>query len=170
MSERLQRQYHIGQTVVPYTIDWSENRETIGLSIDSSLELTVTAPMTATVADVEEVLESRHEWILQKLYGLQEQEGPPYPKEYMTGEKLQYRGRQYPLEVVEADIPEPTLSFDEQGVDVVYEGTEFRMEKTLVEEATGKDYPDVTDHEVLQLIEESPSLSGEPRRIAEILD
>jgi len=62
------------------------------------------------------------------------------------------------------------LSFDQEGVDVVYEGTEFRMEKTLVEEATGKDYPDVTDHEVLQLIEESPSLSGEPRRIAEILD
>jgi len=62
------------------------------------------------------------------------------------------------------------LSFDQEGVDVVYEGTEFRMEKTLVEEATGKDYPDVTDHEVLQLIEENPSLSGEPRRVAEILD
>ena len=44
--------------------------------------------MTAMVADVEDVLESRQEWILQKLYGLQEQAGPPYPKEYMTGEKL----------------------------------------------------------------------------------
>lgn len=61
------------------------------------------------------------------------------------------------------------LSFDKEGVDVVYEGTEFRMEKTLIEEATGKIYPDVTDHEVLKMIEESPSLSGEPRRIAEIL-
>ena len=114
MSEHLQRRHHIGKTVVPYTIDWSENRETIGLSIDKSLELTVTAPMTATVADVEDVLDSRQEWLLQKLYGLKEQEGPPYPKEYMSGEKLQYRGRQYPLEVVEADVPEPTLSFDEQ--------------------------------------------------------
>jgi len=61
------------------------------------------------------------------------------------------------------------LSFDQEGVDVVYEGTEFRMEKELIEEAAEKDYPDVTDHEVLQMIEESPSLSGEPRRIAEIL-
>lgn len=61
------------------------------------------------------------------------------------------------------------LSFDQEGVDVVYEGTEFRMEKALIEEATEKDYPDVTDHEVLQLIEENPSLSGEPRRIAEII-
>jgi hypothetical protein len=61
------------------------------------------------------------------------------------------------------------LSFDQEGVDVIYEGTEFRMEKTLIEEATEKPYPDVTDHEVLQMIEENPSLSGEPRRITEIL-
>ncbi len=61
------------------------------------------------------------------------------------------------------------LSFDQEGVDVVYEGTEFRMEKELIEEATQKSYPDVTDHEVLQMIEDDPSLSGEPRRIAEIL-
>lgn len=61
------------------------------------------------------------------------------------------------------------LSFDEQGVDVVYQGTDFRLEKELVEEAIGKPYPDVTDHEVLQIVEEEPALSGEPRRIAEIL-
>lgn len=114
MSERLQRDYHIGQTVVPYSIDWSENRETMSLSIDESLELTVTAPMSATVDDVESVLDSRQEWILEKLWGLKEQEGPPYPKEYLSGEKLQYRGRKYPLEVVEADVPQPELVFDEQ--------------------------------------------------------
>lgn len=61
------------------------------------------------------------------------------------------------------------LSFDEHGVDVVYEGVEFRLEKELIEEATGKQYPDVTDHEVLKLVEKEPALSGEPRRIAEIL-
>lgn len=61
------------------------------------------------------------------------------------------------------------LSFDEDGVDVVYEGTEFRMEKALVEEATGKAYVDATDHEVLQMVEERPQLSGEPRRIGDIL-
>ncbi len=62
------------------------------------------------------------------------------------------------------------LSFDEQGVDVVYEGTEFRLEKALIEDAVEKSYPDVTDHEVLQMVEPEPNLSGEPRRIAEIVD
>ena len=61
------------------------------------------------------------------------------------------------------------LSFDEDGVDVEYEGTEFRLEKALVEDATQKSYPDVTDHEVLQMVEENPPLSGEPRRVADIL-
>ena len=62
------------------------------------------------------------------------------------------------------------LSFDDRGVDVVYEGTEFRLEKDLIEEATQKSYPDVTDHEVLKMVEENPSLDGEPRRIADILN
>ncbi len=61
------------------------------------------------------------------------------------------------------------LSFDEAGVDVVYEGTEFRLEKTLIEEALDKPYPDATDHEVLQMIEKDPALSGEPRRIGDIV-
>lgn len=61
------------------------------------------------------------------------------------------------------------LSFDEKGVDVVYEGTEFRLEKALIEEAVRKEYVDVTDHEVLQMVEEDPALSGEPRRIGDIV-
>lgn len=62
------------------------------------------------------------------------------------------------------------LSFDEQGVDVVYDGTEFRLEKALIEDAIGKSYPDVTDHEVLQIVEPEPNLSGEPRQVGEIVE
>lgn len=112
MTGTHKRQFHIGQTVVPYQIDWSESRETFGLKIDDSMELTVRAPITATLEEVEEVLETRQEWILEKLYGLSEQESPPYPREYLSGEKLPYQGRQYPLEVVEADVSQPELSFD----------------------------------------------------------
>ncbi|SDM81067.1 hypothetical protein SAMN04487949_2666 [Halogranum gelatinilyticum] len=61
------------------------------------------------------------------------------------------------------------LSFDDDGVDVVYEGTEFRLEKVLIEEATQKSYPDVTDHDVLKMVEKNPELTGEPRRIQDIL-
>lgn len=63
-----------------------------------------------------------------------------------------------------------TLSFDENGVDVVYEGTEFRLSKELIEGATGEPYMEVTDHEVLQIIDPDPALSGEPRRITDIVN
>jgi hypothetical protein len=62
------------------------------------------------------------------------------------------------------------LSFDESGVDVVYKGTEFRLEKSLVEDAIGKPYPDVTDHEVLKIVEEEPAPTGEPRRVGDIVN
>ncbi|MCL9817286.1 DUF5800 family protein [Natronocalculus amylovorans] len=61
------------------------------------------------------------------------------------------------------------LSFDDDGVDVEYEGTEFRLEKALIEEATEKSYPDVTDHDVLRMVEKEPTFSGEPRRVQDIL-
>ncbi|PSQ22268.1 hypothetical protein BRD01_09985 [Halobacteriales archaeon QS_8_65_32] len=61
------------------------------------------------------------------------------------------------------------LSFDDDGVDVVYEGIEFRLERSLVEQAIDRPYPQVTDHEVLQIVDPNPSLSGEPRRIGDII-
>ncbi|MFC3958345.1 M48 family metallopeptidase [Halovivax cerinus] len=106
------RQFHIGQTMVPYEIDWSADRETINLAIDDTLTVTVTAPMEASYDDIEETLEAKQEWLLEKLYGLSEQSGPPYPKEFLSGEKLTYRGREYPLHVEESDVRQPELFFD----------------------------------------------------------
>lgn len=62
-----------------------------------------------------------------------------------------------------------TLAFDEQGVDVVYQGTEFRLSSDLIEDAVQKNYFEVTDHEVLKIVEEDPDLRGEPRRIGDIV-
>ena len=61
------------------------------------------------------------------------------------------------------------LTFNEDGVDVVYEGTAFELEKGLIEDATGKEYRDVTDHEVLQIVAEDPAFDGEPVRIGDVL-
>ncbi|MFB6149647.1 MAG: DUF5800 family protein [Halobacteriales archaeon] len=63
-----------------------------------------------------------------------------------------------------------TLSFDPDGVDVVYEGTEFRLERDLIERALDTDYRDATDHAVLKIVDPNPALSGEPRRVGDILE
>lgn len=61
------------------------------------------------------------------------------------------------------------LSFDDDGADVIYEGIEFRLDRALIEEAIGRPYPQVTDHEVLKIVDPNPTLSGEPRRIGDII-
>ena len=109
MTPSFSRHYHIGGTVVPYTVAWSDRRETVKLSMDASMELQVTAPRDVSMDGICEVLDSRQEWILEKLYRFSEQSTPPYPKEYLTGEKLPYLGRQYPLVVHEEEVSEPEL-------------------------------------------------------------
>ena len=62
------------------------------------------------------------------------------------------------------------LTFDDEGVDVVYEGTSFRLERELIEQATEKVYWNVTDHDVLRIVDPDPQLTGEPRQIGDIVD
>lgn len=93
------------------------------------MELTVRAPTDAIEEDVREVLNDRKPWLLETLYGLSEQEDPPLNKEFLSGEKLLYRGRRYRLEVRPGDVPEPTLTFD---------GNEFELVTPADEETSVK--------------------------------
>lgn len=112
------KQFHIGQTVVPYEIEWTQDRETIGLSMDSEMELLVRAPTDATLEDVEEVLDDKKQWVLETLYGIAEQQDPPLDKEFLSGEKLLFNGRRYRLKVFEENTVEPELHFDGNRFDL----------------------------------------------------
>ncbi|MDY7082054.1 MAG: DUF5800 family protein [Halobacteria archaeon] len=61
------------------------------------------------------------------------------------------------------------FDFDEDGVDVEWEGHEFRMRSEVIEEAANKDYLDVTDHEIMRMIERNPSLDGPAKKVKDIL-
>lgn len=129
------KEYHIGQTVIPYHIEWSPDRSTISLSLDRSMELTVRAPPDASENDISNVLEDRKPWLLETLYGLSEQKDPPFDKEYLSGEKLLYKGRRYRLLVHSGDVPEPTLSFDGHEFELVTpegQGTSIRSKRQVV--------------------------------------
>jgi hypothetical protein len=106
------RTYHIGQTVIPYEIEWVRDKKTIELSMDDSMELQVRAPMRATLSDVESTLDSKQSWLLEKLYALSEQAGLPGEREFLSGEKMPFQGRQYRLKVEESDVGDPQLTFD----------------------------------------------------------
>lgn len=61
------------------------------------------------------------------------------------------------------------MDFDEEGVDVEWEDHEFRLRRRVVERAAGKDYRDVTDHEVVWMIDRSAEPTKPARRIGDLL-
>lgn len=171
-------EYHIGQTVVPYEITWSQERSTIELSMDSSMELAVKAPVDACTEDVEQVLDDKKEWILKTLYGLSEQKNPPLDKEFLSGEKLPYNGRRYRLYVTQSEITEPDLQFvDTQFVLSVPHDRDVsirRKRQTVVDwfhETADRELPQRADDYIAKLgldgvtidVRELPSRWGEYR-------
>lgn len=101
----------VGQIKVPYRIKWSDKRETVGLSLSPEKELTVRAPRTASLEEVDSILEEKKEWILEKFTGFDQQDRPPKEKEFLSGEKLLYNGRRYLLKAVKKEKGNPELSF-----------------------------------------------------------
>ncbi len=61
------------------------------------------------------------------------------------------------------------FSFDSEGVDIVYEGREFRMRAEVIARAADKDYLDVTDHEVARMVDKDIEPESPPKRIGDHL-
>lgn len=61
------------------------------------------------------------------------------------------------------------FSFDSEGVSVEYDGHDFRMRREVVERAADKDYYDVTDHEVVSMVDDDIEPESPARRIGDIL-
>ncbi|MFP4028469.1 MAG: M48 family metallopeptidase [Candidatus Brocadiia bacterium] len=106
------RRLNIGQISLPYEIRWSPDRKSIGLSLSNSSELTVNAPSSAALDEIEATLERKKPWLLRKLRAVDSQEEAPGPKEYLSGEKLLYNGRQHRIEALEKPgLDEPEVEF-----------------------------------------------------------
>lgn len=75
-------------------------RRTIALEITSGATLVVRAPLRASAADIEEIIQQKSSWILRKIGEIKRRPCSPC-HEYTEGEMFLYLGRSYPLQVVE---------------------------------------------------------------------
>jgi len=94
-------QINIGKLNLPYRVDRSKKRKTIGIAVSPQLEIVVKAPEATNLEKIEESLNKKKAWILEKINDFSSQEIPPLDKEFMSGEKLLYKGRRYRLKVKE---------------------------------------------------------------------
>lgn len=89
-----------------YSVRRSAKRKTLTITVERDRSVVVHAPSHAADATIQRVVESRRQWIFEKLHHAQKYQELPHPpgKELVTGESALYLGRSYRIEVV-ADGP-----------------------------------------------------------------
>ncbi|MBT3235088.1 MAG: M48 family metallopeptidase [Bdellovibrionales bacterium] len=98
----LEQSVEFGKSKINYRLSRSD-RKTLGITVEPSGEVSVNAPLAASLYKIEEVIKKRASWILR-----QKQEIASYPptipsRKYITGEAFRHLGKQYRLKVVGSD-------------------------------------------------------------------
>jgi predicted metal-dependent hydrolase len=118
-----------GTTTISYTIRRSQRRKkTIEVTLDPSEGVLVSAPVKATAAEVERVVQRRAGWIVRKST---ESILRRRPKQFVSGESLQYLGRQVRLFVEAADVRRVDVRFDHWSFRVLVPATLAGEERRL---------------------------------------
>jgi predicted metal-dependent hydrolase len=157
LGENIISSIHIGQVKVPYSVEWSNDRETIGLNINSEQEIEVKSPVKLERDDIEETLQDKKPWILEKINRIEEESFPPKNKEFLSGEKILFKGRRYHIKVQEGNKTEIVFNGDKFHIKSKNYGNDNERRKEIAKELK-KWYKDKASKE---LVERTKSLSDE---------
>lgn len=94
-----------GNTVIPYVVRRSD-RKTVGIAVEPSGTVVVTAPKTVALARLDRVVSSKAKWILGKINNRAALMSAP-EREFVSGETFRFLGRQYRLRVVRSEQVQP---------------------------------------------------------------
>jgi len=87
-----------------YTIQKSPKRRKLTITVERDRSVVVHAPQGISEEKIRQVVESKRQWIHEKIKHPQKYQALPHPpgKELVSGESALYLGRQYRIEVVKA--------------------------------------------------------------------
>jgi predicted metal-dependent hydrolase len=85
-----------------YLVQRSAKRKTLTITVERDRRVVVHAPSNASDDAIQRIVESRRQWIFEKLHHGQKYQELPHPpgKELVTGESALYLGRSYRIEVI----------------------------------------------------------------------
>jgi predicted metal-dependent hydrolase len=86
-----------------YEIKYS-NRKTVNITVERDRRIIVRAPEHLPLEKIERIVQSKKQWIKEKLNHAQKYPLIPEIKEFVSGETLMYLGKNYQLLVVEEEI------------------------------------------------------------------
>lgn len=104
MAASQTRRLKFGSTAINFELRRSSRRrKTVEISVDPVEGVRVAAPATASLASVDALVKRRAYWILKRLADSRNGASLPPRREFVTGESLDYLGRQYRLRLVNGD-------------------------------------------------------------------
>ena len=85
-----------------YTVQRSGKRKRLSITVESDRSVVVHATSDASDEAIQQVVESRRQWIFEKLHHEKKYQELPHPpgKELVNGESALYLGRSYRIEVI----------------------------------------------------------------------
>ncbi|WP_255259727.1 YgjP-like metallopeptidase domain-containing protein [Lentibacillus sp. CBA3610] len=99
-----------GNTTIEYIL-YKQQRKDLKITVTLVNGVEVYAPFTAEDAKISTELKKKAPWIINKLNELNQVEASIQPKEFVSGEKLPYLGRNYRLKIHREPVDRPTLTF-----------------------------------------------------------
>jgi len=86
-----------------YEIKFSK-RKTLNITVERDRKIIVHAPLNVSTEKIEEIVQSKKQWLKEKINHAQKYPVDTKPKEFISGETLLYLGRNYQLLVVDEPI------------------------------------------------------------------
>lgn len=116
-DEGISRTVNLNGQTISYLLRRS-SRRTIGFLIDES-GLKVTAPRRSALYSIENALQEKRKWILDKLdfYRCRQKSKPPMP-DWKNGAVLPYLGKERVLQLDSRDTPDSVFSLHENRLDI----------------------------------------------------
>ena len=92
-----------GTTPIDYTIEYQEYKTDISITVEWLEGVQVVAPQGTSEDTLSEAVRKKAPWILNKWSQFNEIQPPPAEKEFCSGEKFSYLGRQYRLKRIKSN-------------------------------------------------------------------
>jgi len=105
----LDKQFAFGSSTFNFTLLHSSKLKTVKITVEFEHGVEVTAPAGMSDQAVEQILQQKGRWIMEKLDAIASIDAPPPKKEFVSGEKFLYLGRQHTLVVSERAERRPLL-------------------------------------------------------------
>lgn len=103
------KQFIFGTSEIDYILLRSSKMKSVKITVEFEHGVEVIAPVDVSDQSVEEMLRRKGRWIMKKLNGVAAIEATPLKKEFVSGEKYLYLGRQYTLVVEQRPERRPSL-------------------------------------------------------------